>query len=142
MNYSYDPTKITDGGADQMRFELGDTEVEGKKETTALSDEEYTAVITKVNDDGRGWTYAKYLCVRAIMMRYSNETDFNAGGASIALSQRYDRWKDLYEKLKKTFQRPEYDKTNQSKSEYVEFGMHDNPSIGAAGNPFNGVPNR
>ena len=43
--YSYDPVKIGSPGVDRMRFEIGDTMVEGEQETCALSDEEYKAII-------------------------------------------------------------------------------------------------
>ena len=43
--YTYDPSKIQENGKDRMRFELGDTMVEGEAETCALSDEEYTAIL-------------------------------------------------------------------------------------------------
>ena len=43
--YTYDPAKINENGKDRMRFELGDTMVEGGAETCALTDEEYNAII-------------------------------------------------------------------------------------------------
>lgn len=43
--YTYNPEKIGEQGVDRMRFELGDTMVEGAEETSALSNEEYTAII-------------------------------------------------------------------------------------------------
>ena len=43
--YTYDPEKITEPGKDRMRFELGDTMVEGLSDTTALTDEEIQAAI-------------------------------------------------------------------------------------------------
>ena len=44
-NYTYDPAKISENGKDRMRFELGDTMVDGGSETTALTDEEITAIL-------------------------------------------------------------------------------------------------
>ena len=38
--YTYEPGNITEFGKDRMRFELGDTMVEGLADTTALTDEE------------------------------------------------------------------------------------------------------
>ena len=43
--YSYDATKIGERGKDRMRFELGDIMVEGMEQTSALSDEEYNAIL-------------------------------------------------------------------------------------------------
>ncbi|MGO5028967.1 hypothetical protein [Candidatus Agathobaculum pullicola] len=45
--YTYDPSMITLKGKDQMRFELGDTVIQGGNMTAALCDEEYEAIITK-----------------------------------------------------------------------------------------------
>ena len=36
--YSYDPAKLEEDGKDLMRFQLGDTMVEGKEKTCALTD--------------------------------------------------------------------------------------------------------
>ena len=140
MNYTYDPTKIGEKGLDRMRFELGDCEVDGGEDTCALSDEEYTALISRADSEGRGWTFAKFLCVQGIVTRYSNEADFSAGGVSILLSQRYERWKDIYDKLKKSFQYPVINKTEKSTEDYFQFGMHDN--VCSISDPFTGVPNR
>ena len=59
--YTYEPGNITEFGKDRMRFELGDTMVEGLADTTALTDEEIQAAIdaypnkwkrAKLNYDG------------------------------------------------------------------------------------------
>ena len=34
--YTYNPEKIGEPGVDRMRFEIGDTMVEGEQETSAL----------------------------------------------------------------------------------------------------------
>lgn len=96
--YTYYPDKITAGGVDQMRFELGDTVVDGDASTSPLCDEEYKAIIAKY---GKSWKRAKYECVRAICMKLSFEVDTSVGGLSYSLSQRYERWKELEEKLRK-----------------------------------------
>ena len=43
--YTYNPEKIGEPGVDRMRFEIGDTMVEGEQETSALCNEEYEAII-------------------------------------------------------------------------------------------------
>lgn len=96
--YTYYPDKITAGGVDQMRFELGDTVVDGDAATSPLCDEEYKAIIAKY---GKSWKRAKYECVRAICMKLSFEVDTSVGGLSYSLSSRYERWKELEEKLRK-----------------------------------------
>ena len=54
-HYTYDPTRITEGGIDQMRFELGDTVVDMDAAASPLCDEEYGAIIKKY---GKKWLMA------------------------------------------------------------------------------------
>lgn len=98
MGYTYDPTKITEGGLDQMRFELGDTVVDMEGVTSPLCDEEYNAIIAKY---GRSWRRAKLKCLEAICMKLSYEVDTSVGGLSYSLNQRYDRWKTMLDEAKK-----------------------------------------
>lgn len=99
QHYTYDPTKITDGGMDQMRFELGDTVVDLGAITSPLCDEEYTAIIGKYA--AKNWRLAKLRCLEAICMKLSYEVDTSVGGLSYSLNQRYERWKKLMEEEKK-----------------------------------------
>ena len=69
LTYTYDAGKIAEHGLDQMRFELGDTMVEGGVETCALSDQEYKAVIEAYPH----WKRAKLACVESILRRFSYE---------------------------------------------------------------------
>ena len=96
--YTYDPTKITDGGVDQMRFELGDTVVDMKGISSPLCDEEYNAIIKKY---GKSWRKARYMCLQAIVMKLSYEVTTSVGGLSYSLSERYDRWKTMLDEEKK-----------------------------------------
>lgn len=98
-NYTYDPTQITEQGRDQMRFELGDTVVDQAGVSSALCDEEYDAIIDK---HGGNWQKCKYVCLKAIVMKLSYEVDTSVGGLSYSLSQRYDRWKEMLDKQKKS----------------------------------------
>lgn len=45
MKYTYNPNLALAGGKDQLRFELGDTQVSGGAETCSLGDEEYVTLI-------------------------------------------------------------------------------------------------
>lgn len=99
FTYSYDPTKITDGSVDQMRFELGDTVVDMEGVSSPLCDEEYTAIISKYGDN---WRKARFYCLKAIVMKLSYEVNTSVGGLSYSLSDRYERWKKLYDDEKKT----------------------------------------
>ena len=96
--YSYDPTKITEGGVDQMRFELGDTVVNMDGMASPLCDEEYNAIITKC---GKNWRKAKYECLSAICMKLSYEVNTSIDGLSYSLSERYNRFKEMKDDLKK-----------------------------------------
>lgn len=98
ITYTYNPTQITAHGIDQMRFELGDTIVDMEGLNSALCDQEYDAIIGQYGDN---WRYAKFVCLEAIMMKLSFEVNTSVGGLSYSLSQRYDRWKELYEEEKK-----------------------------------------
>lgn len=90
--WSYDPTKITDGGMDQMRFELGDTVVDMGELSSPLCDEEYMAIIAKYGDR---WRTAKLKCLEAIVMKLSYEVNTSVDGLSYSLDQRYERWKRM-----------------------------------------------
>lgn len=97
-NFSYDPTKITEKGVDQMRFELGDTVTDMEGITSPLCNEEYEAIIQKCGSD---WRKARYMCLKAIVMKLSFEVDTSVGGLSYSLNQRYDRWKKMLDEEKK-----------------------------------------
>lgn len=96
--YSYEPTKITEGGLDQMRFELGDTVTDMGGITSPLCDEEYLAILDKY---GKNWRKAKLKCLEAIVMKLSYEVDTSVGGLSYQLSERFERWKKMLDETKK-----------------------------------------
>lgn len=137
--YDYDPSKIQEGGKDQMRFELGDTAIEGGRETCALSDEEYAAILKAHGK--RGFSYAKYKCLEAIMMRMAYEADYSADGLSLSLSRRYDRWKELWSQAQKQYQ---FIAANPAAlgdgrldgGHYFRLGMNDNPRAARPYSPF------
>lgn len=96
--YSYDPTKITDGGVDQMRFELGDTIIDMEDITSPLCNEEYETILNKY---GSNWRKAKLKCLEAIVMKLSYEVNTSVAGLSYSLSERYERWKKMLDDAKK-----------------------------------------
>lgn len=95
--YTFDPSKIQENGKDRMRFELGDTMVEGEGETCALSDEEYTAVIAMYPNK---WRKAKLALLSSIMFSFMFEVDTKVGPLSLALRERAKAWKAMYDELK------------------------------------------
>lgn len=134
--YSYDPSKVTDKGLNQMRFELGDTMVEGEKETSALCDEEYLAIISGY----RSWKKAKLKIVESILRRFSYEVNTTIGPVRLELLNRAEFWKKVYDDLKKecgadtmpTMGAPSPE-TLQDGGHYFWGGMHDNLLAGSAG---------
>lgn len=97
-HYTYDPERITEGGIDQMRFELGDTVVDMDGVTSPLCDEEYSAILKQY---GKNWRMAKYKCLEAICMKLSYEVNTSVGGLSYSLSERYERFKKMKDDAKK-----------------------------------------
>lgn len=96
--FTYDPAKCQDGGIDQMRFELGDTVVDMDGIPSPLCDEEYEAILTK---HGSNWKKAKYECLNAICMKLAYEVNTSVGGLSYSLSERYNRFKQMKDDVKK-----------------------------------------
>ena len=96
--YEYDPTNIAEPGKDRMRFELGDTMVEGGSDTSALCDEEYNAILGRF---GEKWKRAKLHCLESICRRFAYEVDTRTGPLSLDLAERAKLWRKDYEDLKK-----------------------------------------
>lgn len=94
--YSYDPVKIGSPGVDRMRFEIGDTMVEGEQETCALSDEEYKAII----EAEKTWKRAKLAVLESIMHRFGMEVNTTVGPLKLEMQARAEFWRKQYEKLK------------------------------------------
>lgn len=142
--YTYDPSKMQDGGKDQMRFELQDIAVGLAQQTCVLSDQEYDALLTKVKAEGGGWKTAKYRCLCAIVMRMAYEVDFSADGVSMSLSQRYERWKALKREMEGEMQRITANPLALGKNapdggHYFYGGMNDNPRAKLCPWPFREV---
>lgn len=101
MTYSYDPTQIRERGKDQMRFELGDTQTEGGADTCALADEEYTAILSGIKPGKKAWLSAKVEVLEAILFKLSYQVDTKIDVLQYDLGERADRWKKLYDDVKK-----------------------------------------
>lgn len=97
--YTYEPEKIKECGKDRMRFELGDTMVEGKVQTSALSDEEIEAVLSMFQLPQQ-WKRAKLACLESICRRFAYEPDTQEGSLSFSFGARAQLWREDYEKLK------------------------------------------
>ena len=139
--YTYDPTKITQGGKDQMRFELGDTMVEGGADTCALCDEEYTALI----ESTKRWKKAKLKCLESILFRFMYEVDTDVGELSLALHQRREAWEKMRDELKAEVElsAPIANPQALSEKHYFHVGMMENRRNGGTeGGPGHVPPPR
>lgn len=96
--YTYDPGKVMEMGKDRMRFELGDTMVEGGSATTALTDQEIQAALGTYP---KSWKRAKLMLMESIFRRFSYEADTRTGPLTLSLQERAKMWKSEYETLKK-----------------------------------------
>lgn len=96
--YTYDPGKVKEFGKDRMRFELGDTMVEGLSDTTALTDEEIQAAIESYP---KSWKRAKLMLLESLCRRFAYEVDTKTGPLSLAMHDRAELWRKDFEDLKK-----------------------------------------
>lgn len=96
--YTYDPGKTMELGKDRMRFELGDTMVEGLSDTTALTDEEIGAAIGAYPNS---WKRAKLMLLESLCRRFAYEANTRTGPLTLELHDRAKLWKEDYDRLKK-----------------------------------------
>ena len=96
--YSYNPADLKGNTMSRMRFELGDTMVQGAENTCAVTDEEINAAIEMYP---KSWKKAKLMLVESIYRRFSYEVDTKTGPLSLSLHERAETWKEAYEALKK-----------------------------------------
>lgn len=134
MNYSYDPAKIRQRGKDRMRFELGDTQTEGGADTCALADEEYEAILDGIKEGKKAWLFAKLAVLEAIIFKLSYQVDTKIDVLEYDLGARADRWKKLYDDLKKqalaTVSIPMLAPSQTQSPPYFHKEMHPNPEAG------------
>ena len=128
-NYSYNPAMAGEYGIDRMRFELGNVMVEGGPDTTALCDEEYAAIISVPVRTKRQWMKLKLRCLESIMRRFAYEPDTKTGPLSLALGDRADRWRAMYDDLKKEL-------SSGSASPESIIMLADNPGTGDITQPY------
>ena len=96
--YTYDPSGIKEFGKDRMRFELGDTMVEGLSDTTALTDEEIQAAIDSYP---KSWKKAKLMLLESLCRRFAYEVDTKTGPLWLYMQERAKLWRSDYDQLKK-----------------------------------------
>lgn len=96
--YTYDTGQLGVFGKDRMRFELGDTMVEGLSDTTALTDEEIQAAIDTYP---KSWKRAKLMLLESLCRRFAYEVDTKTGPLQLNMQERAKLWREDYDKLKK-----------------------------------------
>ena len=97
-SYNYDPADIKGQTVSRMRFELGDTMVEGGSDTTALTDEEIQVAIDSYPNL---WKRAKLMLLESLYRRFSYEVDTKTGPLTLNLHDRAAMWREDYLALKK-----------------------------------------
>lgn len=97
-SYTYEPENIKNFTKDRMRFELGDTMVEGLSDTTALTDEEIQAAIDSYP---KSWKRAKLMLLESLCRRFAYEVDTKTGPLWLYMQERAKLWRADYDQLKK-----------------------------------------
>lgn len=128
--YTYEPGNIKVFGKDRMRFELGDTMVEGQADTTALTDEEIQAAIDTY--PGK-WKRAKLMLLESLCRRFAYEVNTKTGPLSLDMNGRAKLWKEDYDRLKKEVQAgavsvPHFE-NGVERPPYFHTGMHENERV-------------
>lgn len=126
--YTYEPGNIKEFGKDRMRFELGDTMVEGGSDTTALTDQEIQAAIETYP---ASWKRAKLFLLESLCRRFAYEVDTKTGPLSLAMQDRAELWRKDFEALKKEITAgscsvPKFANEVYSKPPYFHTGMQQN----------------
>ncbi len=126
--YTYDPGKLGVFGKDRMRFELGDTMVEGLSDTTALTDEEIQAAIGAYP---KSWKRAKLMLLEGLCRRFAYEVDTKTGPLQLNMQERAKLWREDYDKLKKEASAescsiPQFGNGAHNKPPYFYTGMQQN----------------
>lgn len=125
--YTYEPGNIRAPCKDRMRFELGDTMVEGGPDTCALTDEEIQAML---DAHQKSWKRAKLMLLESICRRFAYEPDTRTGPLSLSLQARAELWRKDYEQLKKEVGAspsiPSFARKVGAKPPYFHTDMHRN----------------
>ncbi len=130
--YTYDPGNVKEFGKDRMRFELGDVMVEGKADTTALTDEEIQAALDAFPTS---YKRAKLMLLESLCRRFAYEVDTRTGPLTLSMNDRAKLWREDYEKVKKEVSAescciPKIDNGVNNKPPYFYVGMQQNERTG------------
>lgn len=130
--YTYEPGNIGEYSKDRMRFELGDTMVEGGPDTTALTDQE---IQTAIETYPASWKRAKLMLLESLCRRFAYEVDTKTGPLTLSMNGRAELWRKDYEDLKKEVSAescrvPSFGNGVHNKPPYFYTGMHQNERAG------------
>lgn len=129
--YTYEPGNVKELGKDRMRFELGDTMVEGGPDTTALTDEEIQAAIETYP---KSWKRAKLMLLESLCRRFAYEVNTKTGPLTLEMQERAKLWREDYEQLKKEVSTacnvPRFANGTNNKPSYFYTGMQQNERSG------------
>lgn len=84
-----------------MRFELGDTLIDGGAETCVLADEEYNGMLDGLKPNKKAWLSAKLSVLEAIMLKFSYQVDTKIDVLQYGFGARAEQWQKMYEVLRK-----------------------------------------
>lgn len=126
--YTYDPANVKEPGKDRMRFELGDVMVDGRSDTTALTDEEIQAAIDTYP---KSWKRAKLMLLESLCRRFAYKVDTKTGPLWLYMQERAKLWREDYDKLKKevsveSCSIPKFGNGAKNKPPYFYAGMQQN----------------
>ena len=124
--FSYDPALSSDGGLNQMRFEIGDCLVAEPEKTAYLTDAEIREAIAI----SKSWRHAKLRLVESLLFRFAYEVDMEVREAKWQLSDRVDFWEKLRKRLKDEIDAEEAAAAfgfmaSKSRPPIFRIGMHD-----------------
>lgn len=129
--YTYNPANVKEHGKDRMRFELGDTMVEGGPDTSALSDEEIQAALDAYP---ASYKRAKLMLLESLCRRFAYEVDTKTGLLWLYMQERAKLWRQDYEQMKKEVSAescsvPQPDGGASGRPPYFYAGMHRNRRV-------------
>lgn len=114
-----------------MRFEIGDTLVDGGSDTCVLCDEEYEGILNGV--EGGAWKQAKLAILEAVLFKLAYQVDTKIDVLQYNFSDRAAVWKKMHDDLKDEIKKeksacipPSADERALNKAPYFYTGMQEN----------------
>lgn len=116
-----------------MRFEIGDTFVDGGSDTCILCDEEYNGILDAAVNGAAAWKQAKLAILEAVLFKLAYQVDTKIDVLQYNFSDRAAMWKKLHDDLKDEINKeksacipPSADERALNKPPYFYTGMQEN----------------